>query len=760
MAGGLAPQNPANEPDKKPVKHHSRFKPSMSHYYGATFGDLHLSYASQTVPGDENFTIRCNSDIDTFSLKAPLMSPIKHRKAYFYVPKKAILPKNSDLYVTNPMRGEDIVPEMVNTVTPFGILFSCLYRFLNGANTIYRNNHGSGDKIYSVENVIATILRQYQIGMMFLSSGSLLHRAGCSTYDFYRGPFDTLKGRYLTFDESMDYLIGWIRKYFKSFNVAIATLDTISPIPGGGSENYTPVAKVRNYLVDLDYESPGYIPSSSQISIRQLLFLLREGYLDRVVANSATLRDEYTLDDVEFIPDIENGEGVYDYFVQNPISTASVFQDENPGDYLNVERLVAYQLACAQWYSNDAVDAVYTTGLWHQTMTALAKACAAMGASFAPTIQSETSVDTNAYMAGVPSYNRMYSGSYLLNGLSQEYDSVSGKMLTLCILSCFSPFSSLTPNASLTNFGNVTTSSVYDMRILCGFFYCQNLFNEQRALRYKDYFVGARTQPLAVGDVNVEVNDSKVNVIDISKNIMMQRFLNQVNRIHRTLKEYSRGIFDQAPMFDPREVMFIGSTEEVIGAEETENTGADQLTKEQTITSHLRSQSSRFAFSFDSPEFGVIIGITSFDTVRPYVSVTDREMFHVDRFDDFNPYMQHIGDQGVVINEIAMYRGGEENFGYQLRYAEYKQKTDRASGPFVGDYLPGYALVATPGMLMSPGDNSVKLDSDFIRCRSYEFDQFYVALTNFSLAGYFHFIVRDDYDVSANRPMEAAPSIL
>lgn len=747
MAGGLAPGNPANEPDKKPVKHHSNFKPNVSNYLTALFGMLTPTYGAQAVPSDEGFSVRCNSDIDTFTLKAPLMTPVRHKKAYFYVPRKAVLPQNADLIVTNPLTGDDVVPEAVNCVVPRDILSACLEEFYYQARRPLQNMSGGtpGAGSFTLSDRLKAILRMYEVGLMFNSSASILNRLGIDTSRWFNGPDSKVLGRNYTYDETMEYLLGWIKKYFSEIVVTVRGLRDVY-MDGANQPDLQFIS--TTYYVNMDTDVPRF--GTSYISFRQLLDILREANLESVDANASTLRDEYTVNDVKFVPSPddeafpETNLAITFSCRLGSLSNRADFTEER--NWMNLERVIAYQLAVAQWYSNDAVDAVYTTGLWHNVQRMLGII------SLRCTDWWEDSILMSAeehdfYRLSSDNWTPCGDLSYLLNGSIHQYDSVSGIVMVNALMAVFYP---------LIHGVNSETATGH----AAGLFYWKNLLSMQRSLRFKDYFVGSRTRPLAVGDVDVQTNsEGKVSVIDITKNIMMQKFLNQVNRIHRTLKEYSRGIFGQSPMFDPTEVMFIGSTEEVIGASETENTGAGQLSEPQTITSHLRSSSSRFAFTFDVPEFGTIIAITSFDIARPYIGVTDRETFHVDRFDDFNPYLQHIGDQPVFGPEINATQASA--FGYQLRYSEYKQRLDRAVGGFVGNFLPGYAAIASPETF-GPLElqTEIHINSDFIRAHSYEFDQFYLALTNFSPAGYFHFIIRDDYEVNINRPMEAAPSIL
>ena len=108
--------NPANDPDLKPVKGYSHFKPNMSLYKTHRFGMYEPHFALEVVPGDKKISYRSGSDIDTQNLKAPLMTPVKMSKDTFFVPVRALLPHNADLLTTNPLTGEDIVPEKVNCV--------------------------------------------------------------------------------------------------------------------------------------------------------------------------------------------------------------------------------------------------------------------------------------------------------------------------------------------------------------------------------------------------------------------------------------------------------------------------------------------------------------------------------------------------------------------------------------------------------------------------------------------------------------------
>lgn len=157
-------------------------------------------------------------------------------------------------------------------------------------------------------------------------------------------------------------------------------------------------------------------------------------------------------------------------------------------DY-DLRRLWAYQLVNAHFYSNDSVDYIYSADLFRNLM------------------------DYFVFMQSNGNFNPPH---FSLNGLECEYDSMSSKCFEVMVARFY---------ANVPAFLSVTdasgTSNDY-YRNLLGYF--SSLFGYRRSLRYVDYFTGARTRPLAVGDVNVNVNSNLVNIVDVTRNIQRQRF--------------------------------------------------------------------------------------------------------------------------------------------------------------------------------------------------------------------------------------------
>lgn len=727
---GLVQNNPANDPDSKPIKSHSKFLPNYSLYQTMLFGRNTPHFAMEVV-ADDKINLRVNTDIDTFNLKAPLMFPVKMYKDYFFVPLRAILPQNADLLVTNPRTGMDVVAGNVNCTPKVYSIQSYLTSAAYYINLLFEKNTTYSSR-YNWCRALLAIFSSKQIFDPFASQGALLNYLGHATNDWLVGTYtDPATGREVSYDMLIERLISYAKAHISKFYVQWTYPASYNP-----NASYSNSVDQSHYSwvrLDRDIVDDGRTGSNREIGLKTFLRMLDEGYTLFRVQSPIMIDPTETFTGIQMDDIIPAWSTGYDFHwnIHNlPTST----DDPDIQDYLNLSRLVAYQLACTQFYTSDAVDYVYTAELYHQNQYSL------MDVAW-------TSFRNSRF--------------YTLNGVQQLYDSCSGFLID----------QALTTVTWFDNRYNAATGGV-DGGPTCTLWaaaarsainmYLTNIFGYQRSLRYRDYFVGSKTRPLAVGDVDVAVDSSTntVNVVDITKNIMRQRFLNQVNRIGRTLKEYTRGIFGVTPMPDPHEAVLLASTCDVIGASETDTNTVDNLTEAQTTSSKLRNSSSKYCFEISPTEAGILVGITHFDCVRPYDSVTDRQFFHVDRFDMFNPYLQHIGDQAVYSQEI-MPRAAATSpiFGYQLRYAEYKQRVDRAVGGF-SDFLPGYAFVTNLLSLQDTLGGVVKISPDFIRHRSEEFDRFYSSMTNYSLAGYFHFICRQDLDVNAVRPMEAAPTIL
>lgn len=714
----LEGNNPINDPGKKPIKGRSTFQPNRSFYQSLLFGLNQPHFAMETVEGDQ-ISVRVKTDLDTYNLRAPLMTPVKMNKDYFFVSLRSILPNAAELLVTNPLSGDDVVAEDVNCVLTRSRFYDGVGHLVTALNSdLAAASNASTTKLadaYLIRAYIAAVT----IGDLLASDGSLLNYLGIATGKMILAWTDS-NGGYHYFDEFVELLASRIIKdvdyFYASSTYAMEASGNYSTTSEGSVCVYTGKAPKDSF--------PG------SISFRQWVEMIHQG---KVFTKVYSVHFKSDLDTTQKA--LLDGDGAsLTAVIRVPSSSAA----EALARHINFSRAVAYQIASASFYTNDAVDYVYSAQMWHQNQLTLSMYARATSYNWKPALGNL---------------------KFKVNGVGIDYDSVAGYVLQ----QIFSNLSSKVFKTDAITASDVETSTGFGSLLsdcqCCGTVaYLNNLLGYTRSLKYRDYFVGAKPNPMAVGNVEVTVASSKFSVVDVTKNIQMQRFLNQVNRVGRKFSEYVRGIFGASPAHDPCEPIFLGHTQDVIGAEEVENTGAAQLTDPQTTTSKLRMNSSRFAFEGSFAEPGILIGITNFDVIRPYLDASDRATFHVDRFDMFNPFLQQIGDQEV--SKMELLPEGNGNFGYKPRYCEYKMAIDRAVGAFRA-FLPGYAFVNYDGLYSDPFTSSnLVISPDFIRSRPCEFDRFYVSLTHFSQAGYFHFIARQDIECTAHRNMEANPSIL
>lgn len=695
----IVKQNPVNEPTQKPVKTHSKFTPNYSLYATHQFGFNSPFFAMEGIT-DDDISLRTNIDTDTFTLKAPVMQPVRRAADYFQVPLRAILPRSAELIITNPLRGDDIDAYAANAVFNRTAYISRLRTAWNTYILPALANHANETQL---GQHLGLLFRAIQVSSLFVSRGSLTNHLGTPLHTFFRYTLDGT--RFKNFDIFVDNAISWVKSLFAEngyFDVDLLTL-----LPNGDTSYGVAGDSIRVFPNIEDVNVLG----SSGITMRQFMELLYDSRPagDVTIVTSSLSTYGATLPAFEF----EVSSGVLAAPSVDIIIPQSTIQ-------VNVLKLAAYQIACAEFYSSDKVDDVYSARLWHDNMDSL----------------------VNSIF--------LYQQNFLyvnINGVHHRLDPIAGDILnSSVILGYLSQLFSTT--VDFTNWSsNVAT-----------FAYLANLFGFQRSLRYQDYFVGSRTRPLAVGDVTVGVDTgtNTVDVIDVSKKIQVQRFLNQVNRIGRKFSDYVKGIFGDKPMPDAHDPIFLGHVVDTIGAEETENTADAQYNTSSGITSKLRNNVNRFGFDVHVGEPSILIGILNYDLPRVYGSVTERENYHVDRYQMFNPYMQFVGDQEVLSDEL--FPGSSGNFGYQIRYAEYRQRVDRGVGGF-GLVLPGYAKVYEYNQLRNI-QSAGHVNSEFIRSHLFDIDEFYLSLTGFSLATYFHFIDRVDMSITARRPIAFAPSIL
>ena len=646
----------------------SKFDLSYHNFITPSYGKITPFMSLETVAGDK-VPLRSTHKVRSYTLKSPLMSDVYMQKDFFAVPMECILPLNWQKIFSNPVVGDDVDATQCNCVFNPKTLLESLQNipsyFSRGAGWLPAKG-----------------LNLLFLGEKLLSKGSLFSNFGINLWScmfFNHGSMqDSPNDNFFLsvptgsdFDDLIDAILGYLRHL--TFNV--------------GGINFSKNSITVSYIQLDSSLSSGYEVKSRVFSpkdstdfdyFEDCMDFCREHYLTSFAISG--------LDEV--------GATV------NGFSLSSNFTAVN----LNIAPIIAYQICCAHYFTNDRIDYIYSAELYRQMMRGFL---------------TNYSADTFEY-----------------NGVPMLFDELSGHWINkVCSL---------------------VTNITDDLPFYKAWYYLINLFNVNNSLRFSDYFTGSRLTPLAVGNTDVAVNTNQVSVIDVTRNIQIQRFLNLVNKTGRKFEEYVGKIFGTYVAPDYHNPIYLGKIRDKVVSYETENTGAAQQSNANSVTSTFSSTGNNFALEFDSDRPTIVIGVCSFDIPRVYSRTVSRDALHIDRFDYYNPFMQFIGDQDVNTLELGYSRGDRE-FSYQSRHAEYKTKYPICSGGFAKqNVLPSWQFVAD--LQYEPSDT---LDANFIRSRRSELDKFYLALTGESPATRFHFICDFYNDLSSvSRPMVANPNIL
>lgn len=596
---GVSPSNPINDPNFSSRQGSNTFDLSYRNLITARFGEITPFFYSLAIGRDRSF-LRSSQDLRSYTLSSPLFSPVRMKKSYFSVPLKAIMPNTWNYIFVNPVKGNDVPDDALCSVD----LLKLAYNLAN-LNLVVPSADPDGSD-FSLQ------MRRFMLFYSIFSRGSLLDYLGISTSQF----FDSYSGNSISqsiwqeFEGDLDgatSIDNW-------FDIQLSTL----------------VGSVDVWYLTLSYSLSDHVNSdklektfiidntSSASEVRQVFYLFLE-HPDSTIKISGDSSNQDLI--YHFFQSKVNAllgayRSRYSTFVQYPDAFDFVLK-------VNLFKVVAYQMSCAQFFSNDHVDNVYSSELWMSNMASLA---------FGGDTQSRP--------------------TFQLNGVPVLYDVFSARVLS-------------------------TLSSFTESTLSRNSYFWFNLFTFRRSLRYGDYFCSSRPQPLAVGDVSVPVSGGNVSVIDVNKNLHLQRFLNAVNRVGSNIVDYAKGIFGYKPQAVDPAPNFISDEFVNIGTDEIDNTSADQG----QVNTNLVAQSSHYAFDVNFTDPSIIVGVISFDVLGAYPYTVERDNFHINRYDMYNPFLQHIGDQDVKTKELGDFIGNSP-FGYQVRYAEYKFKYSQQHGGF------------------------------------------------------------------------------
>lgn len=629
----------------------------------------------------------------------PLNSLEDLRTHTLQAPLMSKVSKNKDYYVI-PMRA--ILPktfEMIYANPTQGDDIpedaNCTFPIASVMSWISQQFVGSDFAAFSLDKTRAELITKFFLtAESFLSNGSLLAKMGTHLSPLFRfRPADSSSRQTFDYDQWFDLrFVPWLK-------------------------HLNPIVNSNGRLFALDLPDQPIVRSDLGIvSVHRMLEIMRDDMLFKFVSL------EYRAEDVPTWQEVFGEPTEYTILIPTAVDSAN-----NIPATINIARLLAYQLVSFHYYSNDKIDSIYSAALYRGLMQ-----------SMAGNVVSGQATSNADNVNTVRKY-------FTYNGELLEYDLFSEAVLTDVLSRGFINGTNL-----------ISATSTQQGRASQAMAFLRNIFGYNQSLRYGDYFTGARPQVLAVGDVNTAVVNSEVNAIDMTKSLLMQRFLNSVNRVGRRFSNYVQMLSGRLPAPTPTDPNFLAHSVNDLGSFEVENTAENQG----NIVTLMRDGSSKWAFSYDVNEPCVVIGISWYEVARIYSKTIDRQIFHRTRFDMFNKFFQYEGDQAIYRKELdsRWLTVPDANFAYTLRYMEYKQRPSIATGGFI-KHLPGYAFV-TDNDESGSWYEEERISPEYIRARPSEFDRFYASLTGSSLGSYFHFIVRYVNECPAERPMEYAPSVL
>ena len=636
---GLVNQDSLNNPRSQNMESYNTF--DKSNIVGETvlFDAVTPFDMIPAIEGD-HIRLRLNQDLRTFTLKSPLLTPVKQHQAYFQVPWRAIMPNTWEYLRRTPVAGDEI--SWIDVAPMLDV-----DHFVSQINSI-----PDVSSFAFTGSSMSLMLRAIYVLWSLASPSGLARRLGL-TVNIKR----------------VDNIVANFHASFVAFMKQATNYDTaVLSFTGSDTERYSyPLRSLDNFVTFWNFV---------------------QDYVRYGVGNVSSGASGSPAAPLKF-PDISFSSGI-----------------DTP--YINVMPIIAYQVICATYYTNDKIDDIYSAKMWQQ-------ACLSLVADF------------------------VSDGSFLifdLNGISIPYDAFSGHFL------------------NMTTGTNLSGLSFYFSLLLA-------LLEIPASLRYGDYFTSSRKQPLGVGDVSASVGGGaigslSVSAVDVNTSLWIQRFLNSVNRSKQKIVDYLQSETGVRPAVNPEyQPNFICKETFNLGGLEVENTSDNQG----HVVTLLKNGESRFMYDvfIDEPSF--LIGIETYSMQYMYAQATNKVYYMEDRLDWFNHFMQHVGDQAVEFRELfGLGNSSDElTFAYQLRYAQFKFGISRAVGAFASGDLPSWAAVLASRYA---GQGVFHINSSFIRNRNIEFDAFYSSLTAENPTQYFHFIRTVSLGCYVNSKQQAYPSLL
>ncbi|WNK13483.1 MAG: major capsid protein [Microvirus sp.] len=191
---------------------------------------------------------------------------------------------------------------------------------------------------------------------------------------------------------------------------------------------------------------------------------------------------------------------------------------------------------------------------------------------------------------------------------------------------------------------------------------------------------------------DTSVLTGNASIIDLRTAEQLQKFRETMMTHGSRYNEFLKAIYGYAIKDDTvQRPVYLGGMRGDLIVSETLNTAgnADLNLPQGNKSGNLNSYSNGGNSSYMCPEHGVIMSLMSVMPDSMYFQGIRKEFLKLDDpFSFGNPLMANIGEQPIARHELFAFQGGANTtFGYQMRYAEYKQTMNRLSADMTGNLL-------------------------------------------------------------------------
>ena len=705
--------NSLNDPQFENQQGYFNYDLTHSEYITPLFGKITPSMHLDTVPADR---VVLHEDVKTLlnRIDGNFLNTINQYSDSFFVSLRSVFPMNYEKLIPNPLKGDDL-PNSALPMVPFAAFImdyirgdyevEVEMRTYNNAD-IWRDvvqSSAIGQGFTGVDNAaVGYVLSRLSLLATVLSRGELLDYLGIQ-FDY-----NTINPRVASvFQEKIDKFFEELYGVRQVYLHGLSGDQYLYGIEVKTTDNEVLSDNVkRKFRCNTKEEWRQALSDCFEAGLMPYFFNTNRDWDEDINAGLRQAVNELGSLITQIFGSYELRD-VDSYLTKLDLSGEIDLHD---GGHINIGKVLAYQQIIAQYYTNDRIDNIFSSELFMQLLR---------GVMF------PASSDGRFTREPVFDYN----------GVATEYDYISAGGFWASLIS----------------------NEIYG-KANRQFIWMTLMMLLRRSLRYGDYFSTARIDMLAVSDqLKIATTFSMVSPIDITKGLLMQRYLNSCNYVGQGFLQFFSSEFGVKPSDTGVIPRFISHRKVVLNNQITNNT-ADEQGKQ---TTNLVGYTDSSAFDVFIDDFGYLFTLQSYDLLPIYKSGIENTYYFADRFDYFNPMLQGIGDQQIRMSELignpVSYKTG---FGYTSRNSEYKYKLSKAHGAFVNS-LNGFCLAyPLDNYFNSLTPAELKIDSDFIRDKSIYIDPIISHNTGTSPANYFHFTVACLNELHCARKIQATPSVL